>query len=168
MYIKKWFCSKAKRRKFMKYLLLLLSIVFVSHCYNHRVLPFSDPVVDPEPPGVNPTEPIFPFDGPCKRQIVYQNNCNEKLNDLQEKIIELQKELELLQIKNNFSCLSEIKGLSSKFEKFEAENEVKLNLNGSKQAYHLMIQEGYLKEVPSFYKNIRYTKANKVFCVLNE
>lgn len=143
-------------------------IVFASHCHNQRILPFPDPVVDPAPPGVNPTEPVFPIDRPCKKVHVYQNNCYEQLDDLRREISELKDKIIFLQEEKPLSCLGELPLLSNAIKEFIKKEDVTLKLLGSKVSYEVLIDGEYLDASPKFYKNIRYTKETGLSCVLDK
>jgi hypothetical protein len=150
----------------MKFFMLLILIVFISHSHNHRVLPFLDPVVDPEPPGVNPVEPIFPLDRPCKKVHVYQENCSDEVLDLREKVVDLQRQLKQLRSEREVTCLIELRTLMNKVHEFETSDHEKVVLDGRESAFNALLEKGYLEETPKFYQNIRYGKDKKASCIL--
>ncbi|MCO4781308.1 MAG: hypothetical protein KC646_03230 [Candidatus Cloacimonetes bacterium] len=151
----------------MKIIMLLLLVISISYTQSYRSLPFPKPVIDPEPPGFNPVEPIYPRGRPCKKVVCQHENYLQKILELNEKIAQLELELEVLEVEKPLTCLGEIKKLDLKIKAYEKSKNVELILGGSASAYGPLMDDDFIDKIPRFFKNIRYTKANKISCVLN-
>ena len=152
----------------MKYLITLILLISCSIAFERGVYPFPNPVVDPEPPGYNPVEPIYPPKCDCDRIVIVHKDCSQEVHDLKLEIIELKFELALYQKKSSvgLTCLEDLGKLMKAVKKFEDTEEVELKLDGSEFSYSKLIAKEYIKKIPQFVANIRYETGKSPACIL--
>ncbi|PCJ18023.1 MAG: hypothetical protein COB02_11895 [Candidatus Cloacimonadota bacterium] len=150
----------------MRNFIIMFLLFNFSFSYERFQPVFDRPVVDPEPPGVNPVEPFSPFKDDCSRPIVVEKNCDFKTNSLKAEIERLKRELSFLRNKRlqEKSCLFELKELMVHVKVLEKKETIKLD--GSIFSYDKLIGKGLINHAPKFYSNIRYDFGKTPRCIL--